>query len=492
MSVIKFYGDVLTTLGVIVTEDGFVYNKTIDSKFPILDGDKSLVLPTKEHIDTVIVPDDDGKLVVTKLLYNPLNENAIKGETGSVRKTKVLIEAKLGYLAMTAGRLMLGLVMEPKFQKKTTTQLNKFMLSINAAQNNGIKELVDKTSIANWDKVYNKAAREKKGLLKFFLKKGGSIDGKKYNSTLNITSPLYDELVRAEDDKEVFGVKLRKKDLTIFKIIVEFLLTDIIKNDNSMRLGSLNGVSPAFITLMTAHLKILPKLNKVVKELKHINISLAESVIITPMVTLADLDELAQYAGEVLLLPDETDSNKKLQAQTQAPELAIDALNAPAAMITELPTMQPAHQPPIMTQAVPVVAPPTQQVQPVQQQPVYQQQVMQPQQYNAPVQQVAQQQPMQQSAPVDTIDKIDQALFGSSTQSMIRMPSAGMMVRPMGVNDMMAMQQQQQYIAPAQQVYAAPIQQQYAAPVQQQPMYPIQGNPVVMNAPVRETNMYGY
>ena len=152
----EFYTDVIKSIGLNVTDDGFIYAGTKDNKQLISHDGKYLVLPTRDHIDTLFSQDDNGSIVVNKILYNPLKEDTLKGNSASFSKTKYFVETKLSHMLFIAGELLLTLANKPDLQKKSSFEINKFLSKLNEANNTGIKELVDEKSIQNWDSLYKK------------------------------------------------------------------------------------------------------------------------------------------------------------------------------------------------------------------------------------------------------------------------------------------------------------------------------------------------
>jgi len=82
MSLIEYYKTVIESLGMEVSDDGFVKIKVSeDNTVMQRAGGLPIVLPTDDHIGSLRSIDDNGKPVVSKVLFNPLNENVIKGDS---------------------------------------------------------------------------------------------------------------------------------------------------------------------------------------------------------------------------------------------------------------------------------------------------------------------------------------------------------------------------------------------------------------------------
>lgn len=311
-----FYTRVLGSMGLPVDGDGYVYTSNADDKMMLTVSGKPLVLPSKEHLNTLLVTNESGEIELSKIPYNPLNENVVKGDTESLKRTKLIIEKKLGASLAVAGELLLTLASNPALQKKTTMELNKFLGKTNEAQNVGIKKLVDDSSIDSWAKIYENSIGTPKGAFSIFLKKAGTYEGAKYNRLATAESVIYADLLEAVKDHPVCGVKLRNKDITIFKLIFEFLLPDM-DSKNTIVVGCNDNESPGFISLFKLFIKIATRTNEIIKSLSFVNESLANDGLFALNVTYDELDMLNKYKNDLLAIPSETDlTRSKVAAKT--------------------------------------------------------------------------------------------------------------------------------------------------------------------------------
>lgn len=306
MTLIDFYAKILQSLG-LTEKDGFIYVK--DSKgglVQLMDNKKQLVLPTKEQIENLIEEDEDGELVVARIPYNPLNEDMIKGDSISLKKTRLIIEQRIGYNIAFVGELLLTLASNKDFQRKTRAELNTFLASISEAKAPNIKDLVDKLSIDNWVNLYSKSIKRATGIVSIYLKKSGvASDGKKYHRLATMDSPLYEELLKADKDTPVYDIKLRRKDIIIFKKLIEYLLPDM-NSDNCVEIGSNDNECPAFIALYRLYLNVCTRTNKLIGLLKHVMVDAEDHKTELP-ITEEDLLTLSEFKNELVLIPSEAD-----------------------------------------------------------------------------------------------------------------------------------------------------------------------------------------
>lgn len=409
MTLIEFYKKVLTSLGLVVENDYIYVKDTKGNKIPLISEQKQMVLPTRKQLNSLLEEDEDGEVKVTKLPYNPLNEDVVKGDTESLKKTKLIVERQIGHGIAAVGELLLKLASNPAFQKKTNMEINKFLTSISEAKNANIKQLVDDTSIAKWIEIYKNSLQKTKGMVNIYLKKSGVSSGVKYHRLAVMDSEVYNEIKEATKDSEVYGVKLRNKDIVIFRLIFEYLLPEM-NSEGCVELGSNDNESPAFVALYRLYLQTYTKLNRVATLIKNVDMETADSVIKELPIEEDDLLSLNMFKQELCLIPNENDlSRTKMNNRVPSgidsgvfnnsvrphPTTAVE-YNQP----NEDSDPQRAALNKILSNATPVI--PMQRVQqpmvpqqPMMQQPMYpQQQVMMQRPVFPQQQQVYQQQPM--------------------------------------------------------------------------------------------------
>jgi hypothetical protein len=123
MKLNEFYEKALSTLSLSVDDDGYVVIKDEESTNRVTVGKKFLVMATSNHVSTM----DDNKV-----LFNPLQEDSIKGINPSMVKYKALIERKLSVSFNVAQKLLAKLASDMKLQKDASLELNnKFIAKFN-------------------------------------------------------------------------------------------------------------------------------------------------------------------------------------------------------------------------------------------------------------------------------------------------------------------------------------------------------------------------
>jgi len=312
MKLIDFYKSVLESLNLIVSDDGYVKIDAGGKHVMFTINGKPLTLPTQEHIKYAIDVDDNGKFKVNRVLYNVLNEDVIKGDSISLRKSKDIAEKMLAHGIYAVGELLLSLAENPKLQTKTSMELNNFLGDIAHIKTKQMKHLVDPKTINGWKTFYDKSLESKAGLqmIKIYLKKGGIDKNKKYNR-LNTTSfPLYEELMNSNKDDVVSGVTLRKKDVELYNVLFDFILKDMLDEKHHMTYGSNDTLAPGFVALFKVYVEIAVRLNKLLTSLKFINEELYDSAFINLQVASDDLDKISVFENELKVIPNELELNK--------------------------------------------------------------------------------------------------------------------------------------------------------------------------------------
>lgn len=356
--IINLYERVLKSYG-IVNEDGYLMVSDGDKSTVLKAGGLPMVLPTNKHISSLLDEDEDGKIIRIKQLFHPLDETVIKGDSVTMTKLKKLTEVRLANRITLVGSLLLSIAENKAHQTKTSMLINQFLVRLNEAKNPGVKDVVDNKTIEKWIKLYDNSFDA--GATRFitvYSKKGGKLGTTKYNRVATIKSPLYEKLLSVEKNGKINGVSLRNKDITIFKILFEYIMEDI--NDHGIvTVGSNDNESPGFISLFGLYLKIMGKAQEVLKSIKNVNAEWEDSAYIELAVSPSELDELNIYKRAVSKIPREGDVIKT-KLSNQGPSITGPSLNDPEdEVVPEYTEQRPSHQMPKPIHAEPEMDPTT-------------------------------------------------------------------------------------------------------------------------------------
>lgn len=335
MGIIEYYTKVIENMGLTVSEDGYIYVVDGKEKSLVMSNGKPLVLPTKDHIESIYTKDEDGNPVISKLLFNPLNEDVVKGDSESFKKIKNIVEYKLGHLLFAAGELLLTLGSDKKLQGKTNLEINKFLSKLNKANNQGIKAIIDDKSLDHWCNIYKNCLAKSDKAVSVFVKKKGRVDDVNYIRVATLSSNIYEALSNATQEVSVYGVKLRNKDIIVFKLVFEYLIEGI-EDEGILSIGSNNGEAPAFLALFSVYLRVMEKINKVFKYLTHVDKKTCEHYKVDNLMTEEELEDISGYKSELSMIPNETDLSRTVAKTNRATIGGVDAsvINKPTSTHT--------------------------------------------------------------------------------------------------------------------------------------------------------------
>ncbi len=322
MNLIEFYENVIHSLGLAVTNDEYILTGEEDDDKALTINGVPLVIPTKEHIGTMMGM-ENGKPELVKMPFNPLKEDAIKGESGSIQSMKVVIPSIVGFKVALLGEYLLKLAEDTKLQKGVGMELVKFLASLEEANNANVKTIVDSKTITSWTKMYtNSLEANGTDFIELATKRRGVIGADTFTKTTTITAPILTAL-DSLDGQSINGTKLRNKDITVYKLLLRFIL-NMLNSDNYYSTGSNNNVSPTFISLYGVYLTTTNRFDKLFKSVKFIDPMVVGNNIVNSKIKIKDLDDLDMFRRELALIPVETEMlvNKKFEAMSNRTTLS--------------------------------------------------------------------------------------------------------------------------------------------------------------------------
>jgi len=324
---IDLYKDVLNDLGYTVSPDGFVMVKTDNPKEKIMVtvNSKTLVLPYKDQLRTMTTVDGSGKVTTTKILFNPLKEDAVKGESPSLRKIKEAMDLQLSFKISTCIELLLRLAGDKGLQSKITLEQSKFIASLGSIRTTPKQEIVDDLVISKWQKISHHAMglTPSKGIAHLYTKKGGVKDGNKYNRLITFSMPIYKLLLEEESKKSIFDMKVRAKDSKIYRAVIEHMFPDI-NNAKAYSFGSSDPDFAGFIASFTIYIAMNETVQAILKDLAFIDPDTVNLAITESKVTLDRLEKLNDLKGLLAVIPNDLDSNREVAKPTPASKPAVN------------------------------------------------------------------------------------------------------------------------------------------------------------------------
>lgn len=376
MKALDFLNEVISSIGyqvgptgeiivMLPTEEGYVSDVvTSASSYPF-------VFPNNENLKNLLSLDEKtGNIDLKYLPFNPVMEDDISYETEAFQALLKRMQIMLTVETFETGSLLLRLLMDDKAIRTKGLRIEKYLKSIGEHISEKTKNVVDKTTIKNFNSIiHNGTKLDNKKLLHVTVKKRGEIAGRVYPVVTSIYFPLVEEIYNQSgtEDAIVNDVKLRKKDILVFKDLFQCLLP-MLDQECVYRVGSDRNDFPLFSSSYRLYLEIMLKHKELIEKLKNLKDDGFDPLSLTFNLTPESLDDtVASIYNEIKRIP----SEKTLKGTYIQPEQTEEIQSV------SLPTVPQQQQP-------------VQQAQPVQQQMVVPQQ--QPQQ-------VQQMQPVQQYAP---------------------------------------------------------------------------------------------
>lgn len=319
-----FYKFALTSVGYTLDEDNFVVKKTADGQTRETHNKKQIMLY-------------DGATRLTSadevIIFNPLEEDSIKGINPSMVKYKAIIDKRLSFSFNQTLELLATLAANIDLQKKASLELNRFMSELNKLRRPNMKEIVDESFVKLLKNINEQSYTKSSNNGSVFIKtdKGKVIDGEKYNKSGVVSFPIYEDL--KENPKEIYDIEFkRNKDVNIYFSLVEFVVgvTDDDKLDiDKYTVGSNSMTSPAFIIIYKLYSKMAKRLNSLLKSLEFIDSEKTNKAIMKLTLTIEDLAEIDTFAGELKMIPN---LNNQAVRQSQT-----TVLREPASTISAMP-----------------------------------------------------------------------------------------------------------------------------------------------------------
>lgn len=247
---ISIYKAILDFCGLEADKEGYISTKLDDHQEPTMVNGKRLVLPLQEQLRSANNTE--------KQMFHPLNENTLRGESEVITKLKDVINVRLNFTFGVVVQSLLNLVASPEFHKKLDPDQTELMIAV--------KEADDKL-VTNFTKIMvaGVKADATKIFTNIYLKRGGSLNGRRYARVGIVTFPFYMELCK--DSDKLFGVKVRPKDKESMKQVMKFIFSGI-EEPNFYSFGSDSPTAPNLEALLQSAALIASRFNDIIEQFK--------------------------------------------------------------------------------------------------------------------------------------------------------------------------------------------------------------------------------
>ena len=267
---VRFYKELLEALDLKISRDGKIFITTGDKERPLTINGLPVVLPTDENTRTA-VEIVNGVPTPVKVIFNPLDEDAIKGENESLKKLRQIIELKFNGIFYQIGESLFNILYNTD-KEINNMEIARFATLLNRHKAPGLKHPIDEKLITNWIKLYKEILTshyDTHAYIKIFTKRGGKINNIKYNRINTIGFPFAENLYELKPNKEKFlDMKLRTKDKHAYLSLFEYIFkVDIEQILDGFKFGSLNKIAPGFHALMLVYNFVYEHMSSVVNAL---------------------------------------------------------------------------------------------------------------------------------------------------------------------------------------------------------------------------------
>lgn len=312
---LKLYEQILSSANVEADENGQLTTK-------LHDGDEVTEIPYKVDGRRVMLPTAANLRHgnwSTQILFHPLSEQLHRGES------KVFKKLRLSLL------IRMSSVFSDLLLQLTQIAANKDChedISPKAAPMLSAMPEADAKTVEAVEKIIERSTFEGANrLLSLHIRRSGKIGAVEYSRAALFTVSLLEEIDSGEGT--VFGVKLRKKDYTGLRKLVEYIFPDSELTTTYGR-GSRSLVAPNFDALCRSYAAVMERLNKLVK--LHKKQLHNAAWLTTDLDWLDDMDKIADYDN--LIPPQEGNIG---DSQTEKDEQTNEAVT----LTTQAPTNVP-------------------------------------------------------------------------------------------------------------------------------------------------------
>lgn len=296
MELNEIYKVILANAGMYADDEGFV--SMVDQKEPVLIAGKRLVLPTRNQTSE---PNLGNRVV-----FHPLHESLIRGESEVMVRTRELINARLNISFSYIALCLLTLATSPAQHVSLAPDQTVFM--------DNLKE-IDEDIVDTFQKILEvmSVSQDGKCFLRFFIKRGGELKGRTVQRLAVVSFPFYEELIKRPATGQpnmIYGVRVKKAHRECLIKLVEYMVPNIAVAGHYNR-GSDSTVAPTLDAIMNA----TRALGGLVNEMTEL---FGESVIPDlssmqyPMDWVPTFENLSAYQAKINMVPAQPGNEGKL------------------------------------------------------------------------------------------------------------------------------------------------------------------------------------
>lgn len=258
MNITDFYESIIESLG-------FEYNKatgavtmtTVSGPTPVSvdtkKGNRRLVIPYHHILQN---PDWDNTIA-----FHPICENVARTDSDVLKFIQRFGTASLNYSIDAVMETLITWCADKDNHQNLNHKQNAFLSLFPNADDKAVK---------SWNKISNKIG-DNNLLVKFATLRNKELEGQTYLRVAYVKFPFYRTLVdilENNEEPEVFGVKLRKKDVEGYKALFEYIFKHVSTPDAYYSFGSRSNTAPTFHAYINAFVKTYKDVTRIANLLK--------------------------------------------------------------------------------------------------------------------------------------------------------------------------------------------------------------------------------
>lgn len=232
------YEKILKFAGAYPDKDGYIFQKFRGKEFPFVIDEKSVVMPYDNHLANP----------TNKLIFHPLMESHVRGESEITSKLRKWINVRINFTTAIIAQSLIRLCASPELHKRLKPEQAELLLKVREA---------DSLSETNFIKLMTAGCKTDPDsyYVNIYPRRGGDYQKKRYACVGVVVFPFYLNLI---DDKVD---KIRVKDKATFKEILEFMFPDIADRE-AYNYGSQSMVAKFMDALMMTAGNVATRLNE--------------------------------------------------------------------------------------------------------------------------------------------------------------------------------------------------------------------------------------
>jgi len=286
MKLLDLYRAMLTLGNMTADEDGFISGSIagMTEEVPVTIKGLRMVLPTSKQLRSGNWEHPD------RVVFHPLYENVMRGESKVLEKYRNLIMTRINFIIGVVGTGMLTLAASNARHAELNPEQSKFLR---------ITKNIDEKTLDVFGKLLDAAsvADVKSQPLSLYLKRSGTVAGKKYSRVGVVAFPIYEELMK---DGPAFGIKLRQRDREVIKGFFEYVFPHIA-DVGAYNRGSDSPIAPFTDALIRTTASVAAPLNDVIEMFKNVVDDISDLQI--EMDWLPYFDTLETFQKEIRAIP---------------------------------------------------------------------------------------------------------------------------------------------------------------------------------------------